>query len=437
MFAFFIILTLVLTLALIALGVYHIRSLKPSPNINELKIKIQELTTELSLQKTYYEKNLINEQEKLQNTIMNLNHQSDAQKQYYEKRLLDEEEKIVSLKSDLNNMERIKKELKLEFENLTQKVLDNKTQDFNNSQSKTLEPLQKDIKDFKEAFETLKTEQTKERTSLLTEIKLLKDMNETISKEASNLTKALKGESKTRGNWGEMILESLLEKNGFIQGIHYYKQAQFKDEDSGKHYQPDIIINLPDDRIIIVDAKLNLIAYDRLIASETKEDIATHTKNLLANIYTHFNELGNKKYHLLTQGKSPDFTIMFIPIEGAFIEAMRADPDLFNKAYNLRVVITSPSTLMSILMTINNLWKNEQIDKNYHNIISKLDLLKDKMMTFCKYMNDIGKGIETLQNRYEVANKTLQIGKANIMDRIKTIQNTNQSIEYDAKENED
>ncbi|MDO7252361.1 DNA recombination protein RmuC [Helicobacter cappadocius] len=436
MLAFFVILSLILTSTLIFLWLYHIKSRSISPQINEFKIKISNLTTELDLQKTYYEKTLANEQEKLQNTIENLSHQNDTQKQYYEKRLADEEEKINALKSDINNTEKIKKDLKLEFENLTQKVLENKTLAFNHSQTKTLEPLQKDIKDFKEAFEMLKTEQTKERMGLLTEIKLLKEMNETISQEASNLTKALKGESKTRGNWGEMILESLLEKNGLIQGVHYYKQSNFKDEDSGKHYQPDIVLNLPDDRVIIIDAKLNLIAYDELIASETKEDIAKYTKNLLNNINTHFAELGSKKYHLLTQGKSPDFTIMFIPIEGAFIEAMRADPDLFNKAYNLRVVITSPSTLMSILMTINNLWKNEQIDKNYHNIISKLDLLNNKMMTFCKHMDDIGKGIETLQNRYEIANKTLKIGRGNIIDRIKTIQNTDRSIEYDTKEDE-
>lgn len=434
MLGFFICLSAIFMLGLIVLGLYHKRFRDSYVDVGEFKLKISELNKELELQKAYYEKTLENQKERLQHTTESLQRENDSQKQYYEKRLFDEEQKISALKLDLSNMEKIKKELKMEFENLSQKVLENKTQDFVSTQSKTLEPLQKDIKDFKDAFDNLKIEQTKERTSLLTEIKLLKEMNETISKEASNLTKALKGESKTRGNWGEMILESLLEKNGFIEGTHYSRQTHFKDEDSGKHYQPDIVLKLPDDRVIIIDAKLNLIAYDALIASETKEDIAQCTKNLLSNIYTHFSELGSKKYHLLTEGKSPDFTIMFIPIEGAFIEAMRADPDLFNKAYNLRVVITSPSTLMSILMTINNLWKNEQIDKNYHNIISKLDSLKDKMMTFCKHMNDIGKGIETLQNRYESANKTLQVGRGNIIDRIKTIQNTNQSIEYEAKE---
>lgn len=430
----FVVLSVIFMVGFFLLGFYHIRLKARCGDTGELKLKISTLSTDIELQKTYYEKTLENEKEKLEEVREGLKRENDRQKEYYEKKLLDEEQKVSALKLDLSNMEKIKKELKLEFENLSQKVLENKTQDFHNTQSKTLEPLQKDIKEFKDAFDHLKMEQTKERSSLLTEIKLLKEMNETISKEASNLTKALKGESKTRGNWGEMILETLLQKNGFIEGTHYIRQANFKDEDSGKHYQPDIVLKLPDDRVIIIDAKLNLIAYDALIASETKEDIAQSTKNLLSNIYTHFSELGQKKYHLLTGGKSPDFTIMFIPIEGAFIEAMRADTDLFNKAYNLRVVITSPSTLMSILMTINNLWKNEQIDKNYHNIISKLDALKEKMMTFCKHMNDIGKGIETLQNRYESANKTLQVGRGNILDRIKTIQNTNQSIEYEAKE---
>lgn len=378
------------------------------------------LKNDFSNQKEYWQNTLINEQEKAQ-----------TQKEYYEKRLIDENEKFQSLKRDLQDTEKIKKELKLEFENLSQKILENKTQDFYNSQTKTLAPLQKEIKDFKDAFEILKNEQTKERVSLITEIKLLKELNETISKEASNLTKALKGESKTRGNWGEMILESMLEKNGFIEGQNYHKQVDFIDEASGKHFQPDIIINLPDDRIIVIDSKLNLNAYDALVASETKEEADKNIKNLLANIYTHFNELGKKKYHLLTDGKSPDFTIMFIPIEGAFIEAMRADAELFNKAYNLRIVITSPSTLMSILMTIANLWKNEQIDKDYRSIIAKLEALKEKMTTFCGYMDEIGKGIQTLQNRYDTANKSLQTGsRGTIMDRIKKIQDS-KSLSYE------
>ncbi|PAF52391.1 DNA recombination protein RmuC [Helicobacter sp. 13S00477-4] len=389
-----------------------------------LKSKATKLQNEIIIQKNHYESKLLTSEEKFTYSLQNLQYQNNTQKDYYEKCLLDEREKLQSLKIELKDTEKIKKELKLEFENLSQKILKNKTQDFEKTQLQTLAPLQKEIKDFKDAFETLKNEQTKERTGLLTEIRLLKELNETISKEATNLTKALKGESKTRGNWGEMILESLLEKNGFIEGQNYHKQVHFKDEDSNKSYQPDIIIDLPEKRMIVIDAKLNLNAYDALIASETKEDIQKNTRMLLANIYTHFNELGKKKYHLFTKGESPDFTIMFIPIEGAFIEAMRADHDLFNKAYNLRIVITSPSTLMSILMTIANLWKNEEIDKDYRNIIAKLETLKDKMLTFCNHMNEIGKSIQTLQNRYEIANKSLQIGKGNIIDRIKKIQDS-------------
>ncbi|PAF43343.1 DNA recombination protein RmuC [Helicobacter sp. 11S03491-1] len=435
MLIFLIFLSITFFTALIVLGIYHFKFVGNTPNIHKLQTRITELETELSLQKNYYEKSLLNEQEKLQSAIKNLEQQNNTQKYYYEQRLIDEQEKLQSLKIELHDTDKIKKELKLEFENLSQKILENKTQDFKEAQSKTLQPFQKEIKDFKEAFENLKQEQIKERTSLITEIKLLKDLNETISKEASNLTKALKGESKTRGNWGEMILESLLKRNGFVEGQNYHKQTQFKDEDSGKRYQPDIILNLPDERIIIIDAKLNLNAYDALIASESKEDIEKNKNLLVSNIYIHFNELGNKKYHLLTQGKSPDFTIMFIPIEGAFIEAMHADADLFNKAYNMKVVLTSPTTLMSILMTINNLWKNEQIDKDYRHIISKLETLKEKLITFCRYMDDIGKSIETLQNRYENANKSLQIGRGNILDRIKKIQNSDPktTISYDEK----
>lgn len=409
--------------ALIVLGFFYFKVIYRVKSIRELELEISQLQNQLHLEQDYHQKSLANEIQKYQSALEIFSQQTQTQKEYYEKRLFDEAQKLQSFQESLKDSEKIKKELKLEFENLSQKILEHKTQDFNQAQFKTLEPFQKEIKDFKDAFEKLKNEQIKERSSLITEIKILKEMNESISKEASNLTKALKGESKTRGNWGEMILESLLEKSGFIEGQTYCKQVRLKDEMSGKNYQPDIIINLPDNRLVVVDSKLNLNAYDALMSAEDKDEANKHIKNLLTNIQVHLNELANKKYHLLMEGESLDFTIMFVPIEGAFIEAMKADPDLFNKAYDLRVVITSPSTLMSILMTINNLWKNEKIDKDYRNIVAKIGSLQNKMQTFCKYVEDIGRGIETLQNRYEVANNALRVGKGNIIDRIQNIQN--------------
>lgn len=417
------ILAILLVLALCALGIFYFKSIRKTQNIQELESKVFQLQTQIDLEQNYHQKSIANEIQKHQSSLENLSQQIQTQKEYYEKRLFDEAQKLQTFQADLKDGEKFKKELQLEFENLSQKILDHKTQDFNQAQFKTLQPFQKEIKDFKDAFEKLKDEQIKDRSSLITEIKILKEMNESISKEASNLTKALKGESKTRGNWGEMILESLLEKSGFIEGQTYCKQVRLKDEISGKNYQPDIIVNLPDKRLIAIDSKLNLNAYDALIAAENRDETNKQIKNLLMNIQTHLNELADKKYHLLTKGESLDFTIMFVPIEGAFIEAMRADPELFNKAYDLRVVITSPSTLMSILMTINNLWKNEKIDKDYRNIITKISALQGKMQTFCKYIEDLGKSVETLQNRYEIANNALRIGKGNIVDRIQNIQN--------------
>lgn len=417
------ILAILLVLALCALGIFYFKSIRKTQNIQELESKVFQLQTQIDLEQNYHQKSIANEIQKYQSSLENLLQQIQTQKEYYEKRLFDEAQKFQTFQADLKDGEKFKKELQLEFENLSQKILDHKTQDFNQAQFKTLQPFQKEIKDFKDAFEKLKDEQIKDRSSLITEIKILKEMNESISKEASNLTKALKGESKTRGNWGEMILESLLEKSGFIEGQTYCKQVRLKDEISGKNYQPDIIVNLPDKRLIAIDSKLNLNAYDALIAAENRDETNKQIKNLLMNIQTHLNELADKKYHLLTKGESLDFTIMFVPIEGAFIEAMRADPELFNKAYDLRVVITSPSTLMSILMTINNLWKNEKIDKDYRNIITKISTLQGKMQTFCKYIEDLGKSVETLQNRYEIANNALRIGKGNIVDRIQNIQN--------------
>lgn len=417
------ILAILLVLALCALGIFYFKSIRKTQNIQELESKVFQLQTQIDLEQNYHQKSIANEIQKYQSSLENLSQQIQTQKEYYEKRLFDEAQKFQTFQADLKDGEKFKKELQLEFENLSQKILDHKTQDFNQAQFKTLQPFQKEIKDFKDAFEKLKDEQIKDRSSLITEIKILKEMNESISKEASNLTKALKGESKIRGNWGEMILESLLEKSGFIEGQTYCKQVRLKDEISGKNYQPDIIVNLPDKRLIAIDSKLNLNAYDALIAAENRDEANKQIKNLLMNIQTHLNELADKKYHLLTKGESLDFTIMFVPIEGAFIEAMRADPELFNKAYDLRVVITSPSTLMSILMTINNLWKNEKIDKDYHNIITKISALQGKMQTFCKYIEDLGKSVETLQNRYEIANNALRIGKGNIVDRIQNIQN--------------
>lgn len=392
----------------------------------EDKNNLQTQNSQLQSEKKYLEQLQNIDKQNFQNELHNLNQNLTQQKQYYENLLIEQKNRIEEFKNDLLDKEKIKKELKLEFENLSQKILEVKTQDFEKEQHKTLEPFKKEIKDFKEAFEKLKTEQTQERTTLITEIKVLKDLNQALSQEASNLTKALKGESKTRGNWGEMILEKMLQANGFIEGQNYHKQKSFRDEDSNKYFQPDIIVDLPDDRCIVIDAKLNLNAYDELISYDDKENIQKSIKALILGVKAHLKELETKKYHEFLPHKSPDFTIMFIPIEGAFIEVMREDKELFNKAYDSRVVIASPSTLMSILMTINNLWKNEQIDKDYKNIINKLDKLRTKMDIFCKYMDEIGDGIITLQKRYEKANKSLQTGSGNIIGQIRKIKEISQ-----------
>ena len=247
----------------------------------------------------------------------------------------------------------------------------------------------------------------------------LKELNEQMSKEATNLTKALKGDTKTQGNWGEMILERVLERSGLQKGSEYTVQQSFTNAD-GKRVLPDVVINLPGDKKMIVDSKVSLNAYERY-SNETEEtERKQHLKNHLTAIRNRVNELGNKNYHQLYQMESPDFVLLFIPIEAAFAVASNEYPGLYSEAFDKNIIIVTPTTLLAVLKTIDSMWQNEKQKQNAIAIATQAGALYDSFTALTEELTKIGRQLGTVQNSYEGAMKKLT-GKGNLLRRVEKL----------------
>ncbi|MDX1720658.1 MAG: DNA recombination protein RmuC, partial [Salegentibacter mishustinae] len=247
----------------------------------------------------------------------------------------------------------------------------------------------------------------------------LKELNEQMSKEATNLTKALKGDTKTQGNWGEMILERVLERSGLQKGSEYSIQQSFTNAD-GKRVLPDVVINLPGDKKMIVDSKVSLNAYERY-SNETEEtQRKQHLKNHLTAIRNRVNELGSKNYHQLYQMESPDFVLLFIPIEAAFAVASNEYPGLYSEAFDKNIIIVTPTTLLAVLKTIDSMWQNEKQKQNAIAIATQAGALYDSFTALTEELTKIGRQLGTVQNSYESAMKKLT-GKGNLLRRVEKL----------------
>ncbi len=333
-----------------------------------------------------------------------------------------QEEKFTTLKSELEN---VHKKYTTEFENIANKILDEKSQKFT-EQNKTnldviLNPLKDNIKRFEEQVQKAYKSESDERITLKTEIKTLVDLNKQISQEAHNLTKALKGENKTQGNWGELILEKVLERSGLVKDQEYRLQYSTSNDD-GKRIQPDAVIMLPDNKHIIVDAKVSLIAYEAFVNSTSDEERLILMKDHLFSVRTHIKSLSEKNYPTSTDFNTPDFVLLFIPIESSFIVAVQADQELFNFAWDKKIVIVSPSTLLATLRTIASVWKQERQTKNAIEIAKQSGALYDKFVGFIEDMDKIGKGIDASRNAYENAINKLHKGSGNLVKRAQDIE---------------
>lgn len=333
-----------------------------------------------------------------------------AEYQSQNKHLLD---KLESQKSEF---EELRKQSYFEFQNIANKILDEKSQKFTASNKENidhiLKPLGENLESFKKKVEETYDKESKQRFSLEEKVKELVEMNQRLSQEANNLASALKGQSKKQGNWGEVILESILEKSGLVKDREYKIQVHVQ-SDEGKRLQPDIVVFLPESRAIVIDSKVSLVAYDRFSSSDLKEEQDLALKDHIHSIYRHVDELAQKKYE--TVAGSLDFTMMFIPIEPAYLIAVQNDPELWAYAYARRVLLISPTNLIAALKLVADLWKREQQSKNALEIARQGEKLYDKIVGFLDTMEDVGKHINKTQDSYLKAVGQLKDGRGSVV----------------------
>ena len=331
------------------------------------------------------------------------------------------EENLLAQQQKHNEQEKYIAELqqrfKLEFENIANKVLDDKTNKFT-LQSKAnldiiLNPLKENIKAFEEKVDKVYKAESDERNILKGVISQLMNQSKQIQEDANNLTKALKGDQKKQGNWGEVILERVLERSGLTKDREYRIQTSLSSSE-GSRMQPDVIIDLPDDKHIIVDSKVSLIAYERFVNSDSDEEREIHIKQHILSIKTHIQGLSGKNYQELYQINSPDFVLLFIPIESSFGIAVQKDAELFNYAWDRKVVIVSPSTLLATLRTISSIWKQERQNRNVLEIARLSGSMYDKFVGFLTDMEGIGRNIKLSQDAYDKAINKLSTGSGNL-----------------------
>ncbi|WP_264510794.1 DNA recombination protein RmuC [Flavobacterium sp. N1719] len=321
-------------------------------------------------------------------------------------------------------VEQLQEKFTKEFELLANKILEEKTTKFteqNKEQLKNiLTPLQDKIQLFEKKVEDTHKESIDYHAALRQQILGLREMNEQMSKETVNLTKALKGDSKMQGNWGELVLERVLEKSGLEKDREYFVQQSFTTED-GQRLQPDVVIALPDGKKMIVDSKVTLTAYERFTNEENDEFKKNHLRDHIIAINRHVEQLGAKNYYDLYQMESPDFVLLFIPIEAAFAVALNEDTTLYNKAFEKNIVIVTPTTLLATLKTINSMWTNQKQQENALEIARQAGALYDKFEGFVGDLIKIGKKMDEAKSEYQGAMNKLIEGKGNLVSSVERL----------------
>ena len=307
--------------------------------------------------------------------------------------------------------------LKQEFEALANNIFEKQGVKQRESLNIVLNPFKEQIGDFKKKVEEVYLNDTKERASLLVEVKNLQTASEKINEEAGNLTKALKGDKKLQGNWGELVLERILEESSLRKGHEYFLQSSYRSE-AGDLKRPDVIIRLPDDKDVVVDSKMSLNAYEEALSSESDEQREALLNQHLTNIKNHVKRLSEQDYDRLPNIRSLDFVLLFIPIESAFTLAMQTDHTLFTEALVKRIVIVSPTNLMMTLRIIRNVWSYDKQSKNTQEIVRKAGALYDKLRLVVEEMDALGKQLNTANKTYESAYGKLTSGKGNLVRQV-------------------
>lgn len=325
----------------------------------------------------------------------------------------------AKLESEKAELEKLETKFVKEFENVANKLLESTGQKLNERNKETidnlLKPLKENIKNFEEKVDQTHKESIRQNTSLKEQLRHLTDQNLKITKEAENLTRALKGDSKMQGNWGELVLERVLEKSGLEKDIAYMREQSFTGND-GSRLRPDVIVNLPNGSVMIVDSKVSLSAYNDYMNAE-EDEREFHLKKHLLSVNRHIEQLAVKKYEDLYHIESPDFVLMFIPIETAFSVAINAETELWSKAFDRNIVIVTPSTLLATLRTVSSLWDNEKQRQNAIEIASQAGNLYDKFVGFVDDLTEVGRKMDLAKKDYEGAMNKLVEGRGNLITR--------------------
>lgn len=385
-------------------------------NLTEALVLNRSLQDQLELQKTSIQQQAaqlaqLNEKNQLLHAD---NSEWKANNTALKDRLATQKEEIIELQQTAH----------LQFEKIAQQIFEDKSGKFTEANKANIEallkPLGENIDLFKKKVEETYDKESKQRFSLEEKVKELVEQTNKVSSEANNLASALKGQSKKQGNWGEVILESILQQSGLVKNREYFLQQTIKDE-AGRSLRPDVLVKLPDNRIIIIDSKVSLVAYDRFSAADNAEQQTIHLAEHLKSVYTHIDELSSKQYDNLDAAL--DFTMMFVPIEPAYLVSIQADQDLWAYAYAKRVLLVSPTNLIACLKLMADLWKREMQSKNAMEIVKRGELLYEKFVTFVSTLEELGRQINKTQQSYTTAIGQLNTGNGHLIGQALKLKN--------------
>lgn len=353
------------------------------------------------------------------------------------------EKSEAALAEQRHLLEQTRKAMAEQFENLANRIFEEKQQMFvrrsEDSLRKSLDPLERQLGDFRKRVEHVYDRENAERNSLMGQIKALREQTQRISDEALNLTSALKGDRKIQGNWGEVVLERLLEESGLQKGREYETQVTITSD--GRRRQPDVIVRLPESKDLIIDSKVSLVDYERYASAETDEERMQALKQHVNSLRAHITGLNKKAYEQLEGVRTLDFVFIFVPIEAAYMLAMQADPELFRFAYEKQIVLVSPTSLMATLRTVENIWRYEKQNKNAEKIAAEAGKLHDQFAMVLESLDELGDRIRQADDAYQQTYKRLATGRGNAVKRVDSLRKlgakTRKQINADLREKAD
>ncbi|HOJ16961.1 MAG TPA: DNA recombination protein RmuC [Ignavibacteriaceae bacterium] len=410
-------------------GLMHGKSFVPKVDYDQILSTLEQLKIDIGVfrERNNHLENEISgfksDTEQLRSRIENLTKENSslfAENKFQQEKLENQKNELTQIGEAFTN----------QFKVLADEILEDKSKKFTeinqNNISNLLQPLGKNIDEFKRKVEETYDRESKQRFSLEEKIKDLVELNKKLSDDATNLTKALKGDSKVQGDWGEVILERILEQSGLEKGREFLIQEFIRDDsgnfaqnEEGSKLRPDVTVLFPDNRKVIIDSKVSLTSYERFNSSDNQDESKIHLDNHVKSVRKHIDELSAKNYQDFTL--SLDFVLMFIPVEPAFIIAMKADPEIWNYGYSKRVILISPTNLLTVLKMIKDIWRRENQNRNALDIAEKSGALYDKFVGLYEDLIAVGNSIEKSRNSYDEAMKKLKNGSGNLIGRVETL----------------